>query len=493
MDGFEKYGNMLPPISTSPKPLIDAVKKGQEEFGKFKEDVVKDIQDSEVYKALDSIGRPVEDKGGIDGKPMRAQPHNVGGIMELCTSNAIVQCPCGMTFCKMDATPMPRIHGVGQKMNNAFLTINDHLPFINVFPYNLFTLCTNQLNPFVALATLAATVAKGGVYTPTPWPCVASLPLFTFVPWIPTQFKVLRNGMPVVTNLSKLPCYLPALIEIKHCGQGLDDSWLKSMFVGQGGIDGLLNVLSIISKASGKGVKLTDKATKPGMKALNTMARTINTGSQFSESTLQFMQGDWGNALGSFGGGMEGVGGILEKVGMSRGANFFNNAKTATDYANVGLATAEGDVKGMVKNTLSVSGVENADMINTYIDLADDSKNTLEYMVETGQANDRELANQKVMLAANATLPPESVSQLQDTLEQNDRMQADMEKKLPKQEAPEVEEPSKPYKTVPLEKTKKTESAPSTPQPAQTEKKGGNPFADAMNFDLPESDGLQSD
>ena len=487
MDEFGKYdiGNVLPAISTSPKPIIDVAKKAQEGIENFKKDTTEYIQGTEFYKALDSIGRPDEDKGGIDGKPMRALPHNVYGAMELCTSNCIVHCPYGITFCKMDATPMPRIHGVGQKMNNAFLTINDHLPFINVFPYNLFTLCTNQLNPFVALATALATAAKAGVYTPTPWPCVASLPLFTFVPWIPTQFKVLRNGMPVVTNLSKLPCYLPALIEVVHCGQGLDDSWLKAMFMGGGGIDGLLNVLNIVSKGAGKAAKLTQAGSKA-----NIIAHQVNNVSNFSQAGLNVMKGEWGDAIGNLGDTVSGLGDLADDLGMKGTKDFADKAKAGIDMVGALNAASEGDVAGMITNSLSASGIESADLINTYVDLGNDSVETLDYMVKTGETNDRELANQKVMLAANSTLSPQDASNFQDTLERNDKMQAEMEKKLPKQEAPEVEEPSKPYKTVPLEKTKKAESAPSSPPPTESTKKSSNPYADAMNYDLSTDDTL---
>ena len=524
-EGIETVGKGVDAVVEGVDTVKQAIDSAHEAYKGFQEAATEAIHETELYKALDSVGRPQEDRGGIDGKPMRVTPHNVNGALQLCTANAIVQCPYGITFCKMDATPSPRIHGVGQKMNNNFLTINDHLPFVNVFPYNLFTLCTNQLNPFVALATAAATAAKMGVYTPTPWPCVSSLPLFTFVPWIPTQFKVLRNGVPVISNMSKIPCYLPSLISVVHCGQGLDDSWLKAMFLGGGGIDGLMNVLNIVDMA-GKGMAGIAKA---GGRVSN-IGKGMSSASNFGQGTLNFMEGNWGDAIGNMGSGFDELGGIAKDVKNKGAENAFNKLKTGTDVLGTLNAAAEGDMSGVLggmsstfedfsgfaedsgnegrkkmfdnlKEMTDMAGIMNAasdgdvagmiqgslgftdldsDMVETYTNLGKDSADTLQFLVKSGQTTNRELANLKVMQAASATMTPEAARNFQDTLIRNENMQAEMEKKLPKPEMPEIEEPAKPYKTVPLDKTETPANKP------ELQAKPSNPFADVMNLDFSE-------
>lgn len=203
--------------------------------------------------------------GGNTGKPARIGYHTIGGI-PICVENAITQCPFGMTFCTLRATPFFKPATVAGFMDAPALTIYDHWAFENVGPPNLFTLCQNPLNPYVIWATALATAAKGGVFTFTPWPCSLSIPLFSYVQpsWVPMQGSVLYHGMPVLTQNATISCWFPAQLSIAHCGQGISPADFRTITLGPGGLAGIENIAnmaaSVFSVGGGfSGVEVMNK------------------------------------------------------------------------------------------------------------------------------------------------------------------------------------------------------------------------------------------
>lgn len=215
---------------------------------KFLEENVKDPIENKLLAGTIFAKEEGSSGGGEGtGKPARVGFHNFKKD-PICVQNCIVQCPFGITFCKMQPTPVVRpAHVDGKGFQGQMLTIFDHMAFTNVFPYNLFTLCQNPFNPYVIWATALATAAKGGVFTFTPWLCVGSIPLFSYVQpfWTPTQGIVKTNGMLALTQSSKIQCWWPADLTIVHPGQGLDASWGKAMFLGPGGLAGIQNIVNM--------------------------------------------------------------------------------------------------------------------------------------------------------------------------------------------------------------------------------------------------------
>ena len=440
------------------KDAANAYEKGAETIKEaIDKNITKPIQDSAGYKFIDSLGRPDEDNEARDGRPGRVEPHGLCAfkqkVLNLCVQNAIVNCSYGITYCKMDATPSPRVHGVGNPMNNPFLTINDHVMFLNMFPYNLFTLCSNLANPFVAIATAAATAAKMGVFTLQPWPCAASAPMFNFFPWIPTQFKVLRGFVPVLTDQSKLLCWPGGIISFAHHGQGLDASFLKAMFMGPGGIEGLLNLTGI----AGTALKGAGSFAKEGSKAQKILSGA-QAANDFVAGGLNFTQGDYGEAFSSFGSGFGNIGNIGGDG--SKLKKFGDIGSGAMDVAGVGYAASTGDLDGatnaILMQALKDNGLsdENAEFVSKLQDLNSD---TTEYTKVAGAGNVDFTDAQKDMVEMTGAVDPEYGKITQQTFEQNDMRQAEINKQMAQQNtfSPEIEEPSKPPQTVPLEKSTK--------------------------------------
>lgn len=290
----EKTAEIAQKVSKASKEIITGGVEATNNW--LKDNVTKHINDSPVSK----FGAPesATGGGGSTGKPPRTLYHGLGStygsvVDPVCTSNAIVQCPFGMTFCKMQATPRIKTSNVEGLMNNPLLTIYDHLAFVNVFPYNLFTLCQNPFNPFVIAATAAATAAKGGIFTFTPWPCISSLPPFSTIQpsWIPTQGKIQTNGQFVLTQSAQLLCWWPASISIVHPGQGLDASWGKAMFLGPGGLAGIMNLVSMAGSVFSMG-----SAALNGMKGtaqnIQHIFNLISAGADVTNAGLSIMNGD---------------------------------------------------------------------------------------------------------------------------------------------------------------------------------------------------------
>jgi hypothetical protein len=135
----------------------------------------------------------------------------------ICTSNAVVRCSFGMLFGQLLVPPFHRVC-LGHTPSNPVANIMDCLPNNINIPH--FGLCFNLLNPAVAAATTAATIAKGGVFTLTPAPCIGTM---APSPWIPVT-KNLCGQMPLLTQSSMSLCWGIGSISILHCGQGLEAS-----------------------------------------------------------------------------------------------------------------------------------------------------------------------------------------------------------------------------------------------------------------------------
>lgn len=158
----------------------------------------------------------------------------------ICTGNAILRCSFGLTFGPLNVLPLKRTC-IGDPAH-CVATITDCLAQINIPQFGL---CFNILNPSVLAATTAATIAKGGVFTLVPMPCIlAEAP----TPWIPTS-KNLCGETPILTQPSCSLCWGLGTINILHCGQGIEPSILNYLCVPgdpmatiKGWVEGLVNL-----------------------------------------------------------------------------------------------------------------------------------------------------------------------------------------------------------------------------------------------------------
>ncbi len=122
-------------------------------------------------------------------------------------AGATLQCSFGMAPSVLMITPENRV-----MTTTPSATIMDYVPLKNIMPFGM---CTSQVNPAVAAATASATAAKGGVYTPTPAPCIPA----TATPWTPGSPTVLIGNMPALNNISMLICSYGGIISIINPGQ----------------------------------------------------------------------------------------------------------------------------------------------------------------------------------------------------------------------------------------------------------------------------------
>lgn len=126
--------------------------------------------------------------------------------LQVC-NNAMIQCTFGSVPTPLMVTPEKLVFTTASAAN-----IMDHIPFKNI---NTFGMCTSQANPAVALATSAATTAAGGVYTPTPAPCVPATPN----PWVSGATTVLIDKFPALDDTATLSCVWFGLITVVSPGQ----------------------------------------------------------------------------------------------------------------------------------------------------------------------------------------------------------------------------------------------------------------------------------
>lgn len=117
---------------------------------------------------------------------------------------ALLKCSMAMPPGISSLTVLPANRVLSQNMPAA--NIMDHKPMVNILTFGM---CTSQLNPQVALATIAA------LGTPTPMPCIPA----TFTPWTPGNPQVMIANIPTVTNSSKLMCSWGGVIQVNFAGQ----------------------------------------------------------------------------------------------------------------------------------------------------------------------------------------------------------------------------------------------------------------------------------
>lgn len=144
----------------------------------------------------------------------KKKSHTTTGI-PVCTENAIVKCAMGSIFSKMHLTFEKR-PVIGTVFKNRMLLQTDFVPGMN---FDGFGPCWNILNPAVAAATLAASLAAG-TFILTPAPCQATmLP----TPWIPTQYTTMdvSSGIPQLALRQDCVCTCWGIgaIQFVHCGQ----------------------------------------------------------------------------------------------------------------------------------------------------------------------------------------------------------------------------------------------------------------------------------
>jgi hypothetical protein len=144
----------------------------------------------------------------------KKESHNIT-LTDVCTENAIVKCAMGSIFSKMHLTFEKR-PVIGTKFKNRMLVQTDFVPGMN---FDGFGPCWNLLNPAVAAATLAASLAAG-TFILTPVPCQATmLP----TPWVTTQYTTMdvSSGIPqlALTKSCVCTCWGIGAIQFVHCGQ----------------------------------------------------------------------------------------------------------------------------------------------------------------------------------------------------------------------------------------------------------------------------------
>ena len=138
------------------------------------------------------------------------------GSMSLCTENAIVQCAMGSVCSKLHVMDPLRGSAIGTTIKNRCAVVTDCVPGLN---FDGFGACWNILNPAVAAATLAASIAAG-TFVLTPMPCLATM---MPSPWLPILGEMIMiRKKPVLVDKSLCNCWGLGFITITHCGQGLD-------------------------------------------------------------------------------------------------------------------------------------------------------------------------------------------------------------------------------------------------------------------------------
>lgn len=121
---------------------------------------------------------------------------------------ASAQCSCMMGDAPSDLTVLPDKRVLGEAKPAA--NILDYKLGVNfLVPVGTFGKCKSLLNP----ATLAATIAKGGVLDPQD--CT---PILT-APWVPGAVTVHVGGAPALSNTSILMCMYAGIISITNPGE----------------------------------------------------------------------------------------------------------------------------------------------------------------------------------------------------------------------------------------------------------------------------------
>lgn len=114
------------------------------------------------------------------------------------------QCKCSFGTAPSTFMALP-IHQ-NLTMDKPSANIQDHAPFLNIFPFGM---CLSLANPMVA----AATAAHLGVLTPMP--CIPA----TSSPWIVGEPTITLNAMPLLSNTSILMCNWAGVISFTMPGE----------------------------------------------------------------------------------------------------------------------------------------------------------------------------------------------------------------------------------------------------------------------------------
>ena len=145
----------------------------------------------------------------------------IQGSLNICTENAIMQCAMGSVCSKLHIMDPLRGSVIGTGIKNRCAVITDCVPGLN---FDGFGACWNILNPAVAAATLAASIAAG-TFVLTPMPCLATM---MPSPWLPILGEMIAiRKIPVLVDKSLCNCWGLGFITITHCGQGLDASPIR--------------------------------------------------------------------------------------------------------------------------------------------------------------------------------------------------------------------------------------------------------------------------
>ncbi len=315
--------------------------------------------------------------------PARAGFHSaLQGSLNLCTENAIVQCAMGSVCSKLHVMDPLRGSAIGTTIKNRCAVITDCVPGLN---FDGFGACWNILNPAVAAATLAASIAAG-TFVLTPMPCLATM---MPSPWLPILGEMISiRKIPVLVDKSISNCWGLGFITISHCGQGLDATPIRLT-----NVDGTVNwhlVLPLAANIAGAvfsgGGALVANAAKAAAAAKGAQAVAAATKAE-QAARAAALADKAANALK--------VANVAAKVG--KGGDIASNAITIAD--GIGYI-AEGDITSGLLNI----GGGTLGMGFTGIDLARTAK---------GAKNTKQLTD-----AFRDTLDPKMQKQLDNMLAQ---------------------------------------------------------------------------
>lgn len=120
----------------------------------------------------------------------------------LATTGAMMRCSFGAAPSALNVLPVNRVTAGGMPA----ATIMDHVPMVNILPFDM---CSSPANPAIAAGTAAALGA------PTAMPCVPVTP----APWLPGKPAVVIGASPALTLDCKLTCIWGGMIEFTAPGQ----------------------------------------------------------------------------------------------------------------------------------------------------------------------------------------------------------------------------------------------------------------------------------
>lgn len=294
-----------------------------------------------LAKQADGLSAPVGKTG-----------FHLASNIPVCTANAVLRCSFGAIFGQLNVLPINRVC-IGA-MNAPVATITDFAPLLNI---PQFAVCFNILNPSVAIATAAATAAKGGVFTLVPMPCIAGL---SPTPWKVPKPQQLCGGMPVLTQDCSSSCWAIGSINIIHNGQGLmpntfngfmGPDWLSTI---KANAELLVNAAGSIAAVAGfvtKGAKFTQLVSNSkALSFMKTYGVDILEGvGNATVSVTSFMEGNAGDG---FSGMADASLSLLSaaltarKGGPKVHANNYNRAQYNVASANGNLNTKQANHVG---------------------------------------------------------------------------------------------------------------------------------------------------